>query len=44
MLTPAQITALRDISGQVMDPVVEFLIEDIAKKVAKAGQLTGSAA
>lgn len=44
MLTPAQIAALRDVSGQVMDPIVDFLIEDIAKKVAKAGQFTNSAA
>ena len=44
MLTPDQITALRDISGQLMDPVVEFLIEDIARRVSEAGQLTGTAA
>ena len=44
MLTPAQITALRDISGQIMDPIVEFLIEEIARRVSEAGQLTGTAA
>ena len=44
MLTPSQITALRDMSGQVMDPIVDFLIEDIAKRVAEAGQLTSTAA
>lgn len=44
MLTPDQITALRDISGQLMDPVVEYLIEDIAQRVSEAGNLTGTAA
>ncbi len=44
MLTSDQITALRDISGQILDPVVEFLIEDIARRVSEAGQLTGTAA
>lgn len=44
MLTPAQITALRDISGQVVNPVTDFLIEDIAKRVSAAGQLTNTAA
>ena len=43
MLTPDQITALRDMSGQVVDPIVEFLIEDIARRVSEAGQLTGTA-
>lgn len=44
MLTSDQITALRDISGQLMDPVTEFLIRDIARRVSEAGQLTGTAA
>lgn len=44
MLTPDQITALRDMSGQIVDPIVEFLIEDIARRVSEAGQLTGTAA
>ncbi len=43
MLTPDQITALRDMSGQIIDPVVEFLIKDIARRVSEAGQLTGTA-
>ena len=43
MLTPDQITALRDMSGQVVDPIVDFLIEDIARRVSEAGQLTGTA-
>ena len=44
MLTPDQITALRDMSGQIIDPIVEFLIEDIARRVSEAGQLTSTAA
>ena len=44
MLTAAQIDALRDASGQLLDPVTDFLITDIAKRVAEAGQLTGTAA
>lgn len=43
MLTASQISALRDRSEQLLDPVVEFLIEDIAKRVSEAGQLTGTA-
>lgn len=44
MLTASQIDALRDASGQLLDPVTDFLIEDIAKRVAEAGQLTSTAA
>ena len=44
MLTPEHIAALRDRVGQITDPVVEFLIADIADRVAEAGQLTSTAA
>ncbi len=44
MLTAAQIDTLRRKSGQLVDPIVDFLIEDIAKRVSEAGQLTGTAA
>ena len=44
MLTPQQITALRDRAGQVTDPIVEYLIQDIAERVSEAGQLTSTAA
>ena len=43
MLTAAQIDALRDRSGQLLDPITDFLIEDIAKRVSEAGQFTGTA-
>ena len=44
MLTASQISALRDRSEQLLDPVVDFLIEDIAKRISEAGQLTSTAA
>ena len=44
MLTAAQIDVLREASGQLLDPVTDFLIEDIARRVSEAGQLTGTAA
>ncbi len=44
MLTAYQIDVLRDQSAQLLDPVVEYLIEDIAKRVSQAGQLTSTAA
>ena len=44
MLTPEQIAALRDRAGQVTDPIVEYLIADIAERVSEAGQLTSTAA
>lgn len=43
MLTAAQIDALRSRSEQLLDPITEFLIEDIAKRVSEAGQFTGTA-
>lgn len=44
MLTPDQITALRDAAGQIADPINDFLLDDIARRVAGAGQLTSTAA
>ena len=43
MLTADQISALRDRSEQLLDPVTNFLIEDITRRVKEAGQLTGTA-
>lgn len=43
MLTAYQIDALRNKSEKLLDPITEFLIEDIAKRIAQAGQLTGTA-
>lgn len=44
MLTANQIDVLRSHSEQLLDPIINFLIEDIAKRVSEAGQLTSSAA
>lgn len=44
MLTSDHIDVLRGLSGQVVDPVVEFLIRDIARRIAAAGQVTSTAA
>lgn len=43
MLTPDQITALRDAAGQIADPITEYLIRDIARRVSEAGQFTSTA-
>lgn len=44
MLTPEQITAIRDQAGKLTDPVQSFLLRDIARRVSEAGQLTSTAA
>ncbi|MEM5767482.1 MAG: phage minor capsid protein [Bacillota bacterium] len=43
MLTPEQVSALRDAAGQIADPITEYLIADIAKRISEAGQLTSTA-
>lgn len=43
MLTPEQIAALRDRAGQITDPINDFLLKDIARRIAEAGQLTSTA-
>lgn len=43
MLTPKQIAALRDRAGQIADPINDYLIEDIARRISQAGQLTSTA-
>lgn len=44
MLTPEQIAALRDAAGHITDPINDFLVDDIARRVSEAGQLTSTAA
>lgn len=44
MLTPKQIKGLQDAAEKVADPIVEFLLQDIARRVSEAGQLTSTAA
>lgn len=43
MLTADQITALGDKAQQITEPIVNFLIEDIARRICEAGQLTSTA-
>lgn len=43
MLTAQQIAALRDAAAQVADPINDYLIQDIARRIAEAGQLTSTA-
>ncbi|MBQ9082815.1 MAG: phage minor capsid protein [Clostridia bacterium] len=43
MLTPEQIEAVRLQAEELTRPVVEFLIEDIARRISEAGQLTSTA-
>ncbi len=43
MLTADQIEALGDKARQITDPIVDYLIEDIARRVSEAGQLTSTA-
>lgn len=43
MLTPEQITAIRDRAEQIAAPVTEYLLEDIARRVSEAAQLTSTA-
>lgn len=43
MLTAEQIGVLRDSAEKLLDPITEYLLDDIAKRVAAAGQFTGTA-
>lgn len=44
MLTPDQINALSELSQQAMQPVIDFLLGDISRRISEAGQFTSSAA
>ena len=43
MLTPEQIAAYRDQVSQITDPINDFLLEDIARRISEAGQMTRTA-
>lgn len=43
MLKADQIEALGDQAQQLLSPVTEYLIEDIARRISEAGQITGTA-
>lgn len=44
MLTPEQIDGLRISAGRLVDPVNDFLLRDIARRIRDAGSLTSTAA
>lgn len=44
MLTPEQIAVYREQARQITDPINNFLLEDIARRISEAGQLTSTAA
>ncbi len=44
MLTAGQIDALREDARKITDPITAYLLRDIARRVAAAGQLTSTAA
>lgn len=43
MLTPDQINILRDAAAKITDPINAYLLQDIARRIAEAGQLTSTA-
>ncbi len=43
MLTPEQVTAIRDQANDLTKPITDYLLQDIARRISEAGQLTGSA-
>ena len=43
MLPPDQIAALGESARKITDPVTEYLLQDITRRVAEAGQLTSTA-
>ena len=43
MLRADEIEALRDAANELTRPIVEYLLRDIAQRIAKAGQLTATA-
>lgn len=43
MLPPESIDALRILATQITDPVTDFLLRDIARRIAEAGKITSTA-
>ena len=43
MLTPDQISTLGEAARKITAPVSEYLLQDITRRVAEAGQLTSTA-
>ena len=43
-LTSDQINVLRDSAYAIAQPITEFILKDVARRVAKAGKITDTAA
>lgn len=43
MLTPDQIDALRERASKITDPITEYLLQEIARRISQAGELTSTA-
>lgn len=43
MLTPEQIDALRDAAEEITQPITDYLIREVARRISEAGQLTSTA-
>ncbi len=43
MLTPEQVAAIRDQANELTKPITDYLLQDIARRISEAGQLTSSA-
>ena len=43
MLTLEQVAAIRDQANDLTKPITDYLLQDIARRISDAGQLTGSA-
>lgn len=44
MLTPDQIASLRERASKITDPITEYLLRDIVRRIAQVGELTSTAA
>lgn len=44
MLSPEQIEGLRIAAGRLTDPITEYIIQDVVRRISKAGTMTSTAA
>lgn len=44
MLTPEQIEGLREAASRLADPINEYIIRDVVRRISKAGKMTSTAA
>ena len=43
MLRADEIAALRDAATELTQPIVDYLLQDLARRISEAGQFTASA-